>query len=382
MQARTDLRSPEEFNNMIIKEVNGYPIRLRMSGAPPPAPTRTARSCGCSGEEALGLGIVKQSTANTLEVAQAAKAMLPQLQAMAAAGMPGMKMWVAVDTSQFIEASIKSVYETIIIALILVVLVIFFFLREFRATLIPAITIPVSIIGHFTFLKALGFSINTLTLLGVVLSIGLVVDDAIVVLENIHRHIEDGMKPYKAALLGSKEIGFAVIAMTITLAAVFTPLSFAQGNTGKLMTEFALTVATSVIVSGFVALSLVPDDVLAVAQARAQLGLPQDRAVLRRHGRRLSLGCSAASLRHRWVIGVVFVVDARRDGLAVHAAQGRAVARGGSQPVPRVRDRPGRLVHAVHRRLHARRRGDRQGRARRSTRCSRSWRRAWTGRTR
>jgi multidrug efflux pump len=255
VQARTDLGSPEEFNNMIIKEVNGYPIRLKEVGRAAPGPYENRKIVRVRGEDALGLGVVKQSTANTLEVAKAAKALLPQLQASL---QPGMKMWVAVDTSKFIEASIRSVFETIIVALVLVVLVIFFFLREVRATLIPAVTIPISIIGHFTFLKALGFSINTLTLLGVVLSIGLVVDDAIVVLENVHRHIEDGMKPIKAAFVGSKEIGFAVIAMTITLAAVFTPLSFAQGNTGKLMTEFALTVATSVIVSGFVALTLVP----------------------------------------------------------------------------------------------------------------------------
>jgi len=307
VQARTDLRSPEEFNNMIIKEVNGYPIRLKDVGRAAPGPYENRKIVRVRGEQALGLGIVKQSTANTLEVAQAAKTLLPQLQAMASAGMPGLKMWVAVDTSQFIEASIKSVYETIIIALILVVLVIFFFLREFRATLIPAITIPVSIIGHFTFLKVLGFSINTLTLLGVVLSIGLVVDDAIVVLENIHRHIEDGMKPYQAALLGSKEIGFAVIAMTITLAAVFTPLSFAQGNTGKLMTEFALTVATSVIVSGFVALSLVP--------MMCSRLLKHDHSWAYRKTEPFFEGMVggyrsilSASLRHRWVIGVVFAV--------------------------------------------------------------------------
>jgi multidrug efflux pump len=307
VQARTDLRSPEEFNNMIIKEVNGYPIRLKDVGRAAPGPYENRKIVRVRGEEALGLGIVKQSTANTLEVAQAAKAMLPRLQAMVEAGMPGMKMWVAVDTSQFIEASIHSVFETIIVALILVVLVIFFFLREFRATLIPAITIPVSIIGHFTFLKALGFSINTLTLLGVVLSIGLVVDDAIVVLENIHRHIEDGMKPYKAALLGSKEIGFAVIAMTITLAAVFTPLSFAQGNTGKLMTEFALTVATSVIVSGFVALTLVP--------MMCSRMLKHEHSWVYRKTEPFFEGMVggyravlSASLRHRWVIGVVFVV--------------------------------------------------------------------------
>src|SRR5215467_6133356 len=302
VQARTDLRSPEEFNNMVIKEVNGYPIRLRDVGRAAPGPYENRKIVRVKGEEALGLGVVKQSTANTLEVANAAKALLPKLRESLA---PGMKLWVAVDTSKFIEASIHSVFETIAIALILVVLVIFFFLREVRATLIPAITIPISIIGHFTFLKVLGFSINTLTLLGVVLSVGLVVDDAIVVLENVHRHIEEGMKPFKAALIGSKEIGFAVIAMTITLAAVFTPLSFAQGNTGKLMTEFALTVATSVIVSGFVALSLVP-------MMCSKLLKHEHSWVYRRtepffrgmtDGYRAALG---ATLRHRWAVGVVF----------------------------------------------------------------------------
>ena len=253
--AQTDLRSPEEFNNMILREVNGYPVRLRDVGYAAPGPYENRKVVRVGGNEALGLGVVKQSTANTLEVAQAAKALLPRLQAT----LPeGMKMWVAVDTSQFIEASLKSVYKTILEALILVVLVIFVFLREVRATLIPAVTIPLSLIGHFTFLKMMGFSVNTLTLLGVVLAIGLVVDDAIVVLENIHRHIEEGMKPFNAAMQGSKEIGFAVMAMTITLAAVFVPLALMTGNTGKLFTEFAMTVATSVLVSGFVALTLTP----------------------------------------------------------------------------------------------------------------------------
>jgi multidrug efflux pump len=303
VQARTDLRSPEEFNNMIIKEVNGYPIRLRDVGRAAPGPYENRKIVRVRGEEALGLGVVKQSTANTLEVAQAAKALLPHLQSTL---QPGMKMWVAVDTSKFIEASIHSVFETIFVALVLVVLVIFFFLREVRATLIPAVTIPISIIGHFTFLKALGFSINTLTLLGVVLSIGLVVDDAIVVLENVHRHIEDGMKPFKAALVGSKEIGFAVIAMTITLAAVFTPLSFAQGNTGKLMTEFALTVATSVIVSGFVALSLVPMMCSKLLRHEHSWVYTKTEPFFKgmTDGYRAAL---SATLRHRWVIGVVFV---------------------------------------------------------------------------
>src|SRR4051794_4604877 len=304
VQARTDLRSPEEFNNMIIKEVNGYPIRVRDVGRAAPGPYENRKVVRVRGEDALGLGIVKQSTANTLEVADGAKAVLPHLQASLE---PGMKMWVAVDTSKFIEASIHSVYETIIVALILVVLVIFFFLREVRATLIPAITIPVSIIGHFTFLKALGFSINTLTLLGVVLSIGLVVDDAIVVLENVHRHIEDGMKPIKAAFVGSKEIGFAVIAMTITLASVFTPLSFAQGTTGKLMTEFALTVATSVIVSGFVALSLVPMMCSKMLRHEHSWVYHKTEPFFEGmvSGYRRMLG---VTLRNRWAVGLVFAV--------------------------------------------------------------------------
>ena len=303
VQARTDLVSPEEFNNMIIKEVNGYPIRLRDVGRAAPGPYENRKIVRVRGEEALGLGVVKQSTANTLEVADAVKQLLPRLEGTL---QPGMKMWVAVDTSQFIQASVDSVMETIFVALALVVLVIFFFLREFRATIIPAVTIPVSIIGHFTFLKVLGFSINTLTLLGVVLSIGLVVDDAIVVLENVHRHIEEGMKPFKAALVGSKEIGFAVIAMTITLAAVFTPLSFAEGNVGKLMTEFALTVATSVIVSGFVALSLVP--MMCSKFLRHDHSWlyhktePFFTGMVNTYRRMLSW-----TLRHRWVIGIVFV---------------------------------------------------------------------------
>ncbi len=303
VQAQTDLRSPEEFNNLIIKEVNGYPIRVSDVGWAGPGPYENRKVVRVRGEDALGLGIVKQSTANTLEVAQAVKGMLPKLEASL---QPGMKIWVAVDTSQFIESSIKAVYSTIIEALALVVLVIFFFLREVRATLIPAITIPVSIIGHFTILKMLGFSINTLTLLGVVLSIGLVVDDAIVVLENVHRHIEEGMKPFKAALVGTREIGFAVIAMTITLAAVFMPLSFAQGNTGKLMTEFALTVATSVMVSGFVALSLVP--MMCSKMLRHDHSWvyhktePFFAGLVSGYRRALS-----ATLRQRWVIGVIFV---------------------------------------------------------------------------
>ncbi len=253
--AETDLQSADAFNNMIIREATGYPIRLKDVGRAAPGPYENRKIVRVSGNEAIGLGVVKQSTGNTLAIAAGIRALVPRLKA----GLPeGMTMKVAVDTSQFIEAAINSVYVVMAEALVLVVLVIFLFLRSFRATLIPAVTIPVSLIGAFFFLYVFGFSVNVLTLLGIVLAVGLVVDDAIVMLENIHRHIEDGLPPYKAALKGAKEIGFAVVAMTITLAAVFTPLVFMTGRVGQLFIEFAMTVVAAVLVSGFVALTLTP----------------------------------------------------------------------------------------------------------------------------
>jgi multidrug efflux pump len=208
-----------------------------------------------NGNSAVGLGVVKQSTANTLEVGRAVKAEVPKINA----NLPeGMRLQVAFDSSLFIERSIESVYAAIIEALVLVVLVIFLFLRSLRATLIPFVTIPVALIGAFVFLFVMNFSINILTLLGLVLAIGLVVDDAIVMLENIHRRIEEGMRPFEAALEGSREIAFAIVAMTLTLAAVFAPLAFSTGNTGRLISEFALTVVGAVLISGFVALTLTP----------------------------------------------------------------------------------------------------------------------------
>jgi multidrug efflux pump len=169
-----------------------------------------------------------------------------------------MRADISYDSSVFIDRSIKSVFKTIAEAILLVLAIIFFFLRNIRATLIPLVTIPVSLIGAFGIMFALGFTINTLTLLALVLAIGLVVDDAIVVLENIYRHIENGMPRMQAALQGSKEIGFAVVAMTLTLAAVYAPVAFMTGRTGKLFIEFALTLAGAVLVSGFVALTLSP----------------------------------------------------------------------------------------------------------------------------
>ncbi|MCE3001022.1 MAG: efflux RND transporter permease subunit, partial [Betaproteobacteria bacterium] len=253
--SETDLRTPEQFSQLIIREVKGYPVRLRDVGRAELGAADERNILRVNGNPAIGMGIVKQSTANTLGVAKAVKAELPKL----TAALPeGMQLAVAFDTSIFIEESINSVYHVLGEALLLVVLVIFLFLRSLRATLIPFVTIPVSLVGAFFLIWIMGFSINVLTLLGIVLAVGLVVDDAIVVLENIHRHVEEGMSPLEASLKGGREIAFAVIAMTVTLAAVFAPLAFATGNTGRLFLEFALTVAAAVIVSGFVALTLTP----------------------------------------------------------------------------------------------------------------------------
>jgi multidrug efflux pump len=213
------------------------------------------RTSTYNGTPAIAVGIIKQATANPLDVSKAVNTVLPEINA----SLPdGLSTEIGNDDSVFIDRSIQAVFQTILEAIGLVVIVILFFLRSFRAAMIPIVTIPISLITTFALMYAFGFSINTLTLLAMVLAIGLVVDDAIVVLENIYRHIEDGMKPVAAAIRGIREIGFAVIAMTLTLAAVYAPIAFAPGKTGRLFLEFALTLAGAVIVSGFVALTLTP----------------------------------------------------------------------------------------------------------------------------
>ncbi len=253
--AETDLRTPQQFNDLIIKDANGYLVRLSDVGHAELGALDERRIVRFNGKPAIALGVVKQATANPLDVSEEVRKVLPRITEL----LPdGMEVKVAHDKSVFIAESIKNVYRTIGEAILLVVLIIFLFLRSVRATLIPLVTIPVSLIGAFALMYAFGFSINTLTLLALVLAIGLVVDDAIVMLENIYRHVENGMTPVKAALVGSREISFAIVAMTITLAAVYAPIGFMTGITGRLFTEFAWTLAGAVIVSGFVALTLSP----------------------------------------------------------------------------------------------------------------------------
>jgi len=253
--AATDLQTVAQFENAIVAHVAGYPVRLRdVAGVRIGAQSERVIA-RFNGEPSINMGVVKQATGNPLELSAAVRAEVARINQTLP---PGMKISISYDTSVFIERSIDSVFTTVAEAVILVVLVIFFFLRNLRATLIPLVTIPVSLIGAFALMYAFGFTINTLTLLAMVLAIGLVVDDAIVVLENIYRNIEAGMDRVQAAIKGTREIGFAVIAMTLTLVAVFAPLAFATGRTGRLFVEFALALAGAVLVSGFVALTLSP----------------------------------------------------------------------------------------------------------------------------
>ncbi|WDE00331.1 efflux RND transporter permease subunit [Thalassomonas actiniarum] len=208
-----------------------------------------------NGKNMVGLGIIKQSTANTLDVVKAGR---EEMVAVRDTLPQGTTITNSYDSSVFIQGSIDEVYNTLFIAMMLVILVIFLFLGNIRVTLIPAVTVPVALIGSMMVLSWLGFSINLLTLLALVLAIGLVVDDAIVVLENIYRRIENGQTPLMAAYEGGREVAFAVIATTLVLVAVFVPLVFLSGNIGRLFTEFALAIAAAVVFSSITALSLTP----------------------------------------------------------------------------------------------------------------------------
>ena len=253
--SRTTLATPEQFGAVVLKTVRGAPVHLADVAHIYEGPANTRVLSRLNGRLSISMALVAKATANPLDLSRSVMAMLPEVQR----DLPDdVRLSVARDNSVFIQESIKAVYLTIAEAVALVALVIFVFLRTLRASIIPIVTIPVSLIGAFALMAAFGFSINTLTLLALVLAIGLVVDDAIVVLENIWRHIEDGMDPFAAAITGVREIAFAVVAMTLTLVAVFAPLAFTPGRTGRLFTEFALALAGAVLVSGFVALTLAP----------------------------------------------------------------------------------------------------------------------------
>jgi multidrug efflux pump len=253
--ARTDLNTVAQFSQIVLKTAAGYTVRLSDVARVQEAAASERSRVRLNGIPSVSTGVIRNATANPLDVANGVRALMPQIQRDLP---PSVTVVQANDLSVFIDRSIKAVYTTVLEAVVLVALVVFVFLRTLRASIIPLITIPVSLVGAFALIALAGFTINTLTLLALVLAIGLVVDDAIVVLENIYRHIEEGMQPFQAAIKGVREISFAVVAMTLTLAAVFAPLAFTPGRTGRLFGEFALTLAGAVLVSGFVALTLTP----------------------------------------------------------------------------------------------------------------------------
>ncbi|MBN8247591.1 MAG: efflux RND transporter permease subunit, partial [Verrucomicrobia bacterium] len=255
IQTRGELKTADEFNQLVVRADGPNLIRLSDVGLAEAGAEDYRTIARARGRPCIFLGIVKQAKANTVAVAQQVKS---EMEALRPSLPAGCDMWVAFDSSIFVERSIAEVWETLAVAFLLVILIIFVFLRNVRSTLIPAVAIPVSLIGTFALLYLFGYSINILTMLALVLSIGVVVDDAIVVLEAIYHHIEKGMAPLQAAYKAMEEISYAVIAITVSLVAVFTPLAFQKSTTGRLFIEFAVTVAGSVVISAFVALTLSP----------------------------------------------------------------------------------------------------------------------------
>jgi len=255
VRTRGELSTPEEFGAVIVAQKDNDLVRLRDVAEVSIGAADERTQVRYNGQSAVGLGIVKQSKASTVDVAADIRKALAELTALLPAGM---KLDVAYDSSLFISDSISEVIDTLVIAMCLVVLVVLAFLKSLRATTIPTLAIPISVIGALAAAYFAGFTLNILTLLALVLAIGLVVDDAIVVLENIYRHMEMGKSKWQAALDGSNEIGFAVIATTIALVAVFVPLAFLTGSVGRLFNEFGVSLAVAILISGFVALTLTP----------------------------------------------------------------------------------------------------------------------------
>ncbi|HAN17794.1 MAG: acriflavin resistance protein [Bacteroidetes bacterium GWC2_33_15] len=249
------LVTPDDFNNLILRQTGDKIIRFKDIGRAELGPENERTGLLRDGIPSVGNAVIPQPGSNHIEIVDEVYKRLEQIKKDLPADI---KVDVGFDNTTYIRQSITEVEETILLAFLLVVLIIFLFLRDWRTTLIPVIAIPVSLIGAFFILYLAGYTINVLTLLGIVLSIGLVVDDAIIVLENIYAKIERGMEPREAAMKGSAEIFFAVIATTITLIAVFTPIVFLKGTTGRLFKEFSIVISGAVIISAFIALTLTP----------------------------------------------------------------------------------------------------------------------------
>jgi len=255
LTASTSLHSVAEFENLIIKQQGGAIIRLKDVANVSLGADDYEASVSFDGNKAVYIGLQVASSANLLEVIERVRKVFPGIQAQLPEGISSK---IVYDSTKFVDSSIDEVVHTLVEALLIVTLVVFAFLGSPRSVLIPVIAIPLSLIGTFTIMLMLGFSINLLTLLALVLAIGLVVDDAIIVVENVNRHIEGGMQPIPASLLAARELTGPIIAMTIVLVAVYVPVGFQGGLTGALFSEFAFTVVAAVTVSAIVALTLSP----------------------------------------------------------------------------------------------------------------------------
>jgi multidrug efflux pump len=255
VSTNTGLTDVDQFENMVVKAKSGAVVRMRDIATVDLAAQSWTSSVMMNGQHAVFIGIQATPSGNPLTLVKGVRDLLPELQRNLP---PAVQMQVAYDSTKFIQASIDEVKSSLGSAVVIVVIVIFLFLGSFRAVVIPIVTIPLSLVGAGMIMAALGFSLNLLTLLAMVLAIGLVVDDAIVVVENVYRHIEQGRTPAQAALIGAREIASPVISMTLTLAAVYAPIGFLGGVTGALFREFAFTLAGAVIISGIVAVTLSP----------------------------------------------------------------------------------------------------------------------------
>ena len=255
VRSSATLQRAENFNNLIVAYKEGMPVRLSDVGQALDGVENAKVKSWLNDDRTIMLAIFRQPGANTVDVAKTLRALLPEIEA---AAPPGVRIHVVNDRSEFIEDSIKEVEFHLVLSIVLVVLVILVFLRNARSTLITALILPTSIIATFGVMSALGYSLNNLSLMAIILAVGFVVDDAIVVLENITRHMEMGKDRMTAAMEGSQEIGFTVLSMTISLAAVFIPILFMEGMLGRLFREFAVSVGVAVLVSGLISLSMTP----------------------------------------------------------------------------------------------------------------------------
>ena len=255
LQAPPQLDRAEDYSNVVVAWRNGVPVKLNEIARVSNSVENNKIASWFNDERSIVLGIQRQPDANTVAVVDAIKEKLPSLQA----GIPAsVELELLMDRSISVRQAVNDVQHHMMIALVLVLLVIFLFLRKFTATLIPGLAVPISVIGTFAVMYALDFSINNMTLLALTLCIGFVVDDAIVMLENIVRHIEGGMRPFEAALKGSREIGFTIISITLSLIAVFIPVLLMGGVVGRVFREFAVTISIAIVISGFVSLTLTP----------------------------------------------------------------------------------------------------------------------------